>query len=104
MKVTSDHWLMLGVCSLKVLHEGLLMPVLLYGSETMLWRQKQWPRIRAVQMDNFKGLFGIQRIYRVLNAWIRELCGIVKGADEVFFIGLVILKKSRMIGLLKECM
>ena len=35
---------------MRVLHEGLLMPVLLYGSETMIWREKERSRIRAVQM------------------------------------------------------
>ena len=32
----------------RVLHEGLLLPVLLYGSETMIWREKEKSRIRAV--------------------------------------------------------
>ena len=33
-------------------------------------------------MDNFKGLLGIRRIYRVPNARVRELCGVKKGLDE----------------------
>ena len=28
------------------------MPVLMYGSETMIWREKERSRIRAVQMDS----------------------------------------------------
>ena len=45
---------MLGVCSLSVLvlHETLLVPVLKYGSETMLWKKEDRSRIRTVQMDN----------------------------------------------------
>ena len=36
-----------------VLHESLLVPVLMYGSETMVWtEEKERSRIRAVQMDN----------------------------------------------------
>ena len=35
-------------CS-RVLHETLLVPVLMYGSETMLWREKERSRVRAVQ-------------------------------------------------------
>ena len=40
----------------------LLMPVLMYGSETMIWREKDKSRIRAMQMDNLRGLLGIRRI------------------------------------------
>ena len=58
----------------KVLHETLLVPVLLYGSETF--------RVRAVQMDIIRGLLGIRRMDRVPNAWIRKLCGVKKGLDE----------------------
>ena len=38
----------------RVLHETLLVPVLIYGSETMLWKEKSRFRIRAVQMDNLR--------------------------------------------------
>ena len=31
-----------------VLYESLLVPVLMYGSETMLWKKKERSRIRAV--------------------------------------------------------
>ena len=55
------------------------MPVLMYGSE-MLWKERS--RVRAVQMDTLRGLLGIRRIDRILNAWIRELCGVRKGLDE----------------------
>ena len=57
------------------------MPVLMHDSEIMLWREKR-SRLRAVQMDNLKGLLGIRRIDRVPNARIRELCGVRKGLDE----------------------
>ena len=64
---------MLGISSFSVLvlHEILLVHVI-YGSETVLWK-KERSRIRAVQMDNLRGLLGIKRMDRVLNAWIREL-------------------------------
>ena len=54
----------------RVLHESLLMPVLTYGSEIMI-RKKEMSRIRAVQMDNLKGLLGIRRMDKVPNARIR---------------------------------
>ena len=33
-------------------------------------------------MDNLRGLLGITRMERVLNAWIRKFWGVVKGVDE----------------------
>ena len=40
----------------RVFYESLLVPVLIYGSETMIWKEKARSRIRAVQMDNLRGL------------------------------------------------
>ena len=55
----------------------------MYGNETMLWKEKERFRIRAVQMDNLRGLLGIRRMDRVSNARIRELCGVKKGLEEM---------------------
>ena len=66
----------------RVLHETLLVPVLMYGSETMIWKEEERSRIRAVQMDKIRCLLGIRRMDRVPNARIRELCGMAKGVDE----------------------
>ena len=66
----------------RLLHETLLAPVLTYGSETMLWKEKEKSRVRSVQMNNLKGLLGIRRMDRVLNTQIWELCGVKKGLDE----------------------
>ena len=44
------------------------MPALKYCSETMIWKEKERPRIRAVQMDNLRGLLGIRRMDTVPNA------------------------------------
>ena len=35
-----------------VLHETLLVPILMYGSEKMIWKEKERSRIKAVHMDN----------------------------------------------------
>ena len=53
---------MLDICSLNVLvfHETLLVPVLMYSIETMLWKERS--KIRAVQMENLRGLLGIKKI------------------------------------------
>ena len=53
----------------RVLHETLFVPVLMYGSETMLWKEKERSRIRAVQMDNLRGLLGIRRIDEGVLRW-----------------------------------
>ena len=61
---------MLRFCRLSVLflHETLLLPVLMYGSEAMLWKEKERSRFRAVQMDKLRGLLGSRRMDRVPNA------------------------------------
>ena len=46
----------------KVLDESLLVPVLTYGSETVIWKEEEMSRIRAVQMDNLRDLLGIRRM------------------------------------------
>ena len=61
---------------------SLLLPILTYNSETMIWREKKWSRIRAVQKDNLRSLLGIRRMNKVLNARIRLLCGVTKGVEE----------------------
>ena len=60
----------------------MLVPVLMYDSETMLWKKKERFRVSAVKMDNLRGLLGIRRMDRVPNSRIRELCGVRKGLDE----------------------
>ena len=54
----------------------------MYGSETMLGKEKERSSNRAVQMNNLRGLLGITRMDRVPNTWIRELCGVKKGVNE----------------------
>ena len=57
----------------RFLDESLLVPDLMCGSERMLWKVGR-SGIRAVQMENLRGLIGIRRMDRVLNTWVRELC------------------------------
>ena len=68
--------------SARVFHESLLVPVLMYGSETVIWKEKGKSRIRAVQMDNFRGLLVIMGMDKLPNTQIRELCGVTKWVDE----------------------
>ena len=51
----------------RVLHEILLVHVLMYGSETMLWKERKKSRIRAVQLDNLRGFLGIRKTDRIPN-------------------------------------
>ena len=49
----------------------------------MICREKEdGSRIKTAQMDNLRGLLGIRRMDKFLNAWIRELCRMTKGVDE----------------------
>ena len=64
------------------LHESLLVHVLAFGSETIIWRKKEKFRIRAVHMESLRGLLGIRRMDKVQNARIRHFCGVTKGVDE----------------------
>ena len=61
--------------------ETLLISVLMYGRETMLCKEER-SRIRAVQIDNLRGLLGVRRMDMFPNAWVRELCRVKKGLDE----------------------
>ena len=60
----------------RVVHETLLVPVLMYGNETMLWKEKEISRIRTVQMDNLRGLLGI----RTMDKGIKEFYGVRSGS------------------------
>ena len=56
-----------------VLYESLQIPFLTYGNETMIWREKERSRIRAVQVDKLKGLLAIRKMGKVPNARTRQL-------------------------------
>ena len=92
----------------RVLHESLLVPVLLYGSETTLWKEKKRSRVRTVQVNSLRGLLGIRRMDRFPNARIRELCRVKKGLDERidegFSSGSAMWRGWRGIGLPRESM
>ena len=66
----------------RVLHESLLVSVLIYGSEKMIWREKESSGIWVIQMDNLRFLLDIKRMDKVPNLRIRQLCGVTKYVDE----------------------
>ena len=51
----------------KVLYETLLMPVLVYGSETIVWKEEERSRIRVVQIYDLRGLLDIRKLDKVLD-------------------------------------
>ena len=65
---------MLGVSSLsgRVLPEVYLLNVLIYSSETIICKEKEKSRIRAIQMGNLKSLLNIRRMGKVPNVWVRN--------------------------------
>ena len=75
----------------------------MYGSETMLWKEKERSRVRAVEMDSLRGLLGNRRMDRVLNAWLRELCRVKKGLDERNDEGVLWWRGWRGVGLPRDC-
>ena len=85
---------MLEICSLGVLilHE-LLVPVLIYGSDTMLWKEDR-SRIRAEQMDNLRRLLDIRRMDRIKG----KMKGLMKACSG----GSTTWKEWRMIGFPRE--
>ena len=77
------------------------MPVLMYGSEIMIWEENERSRIKAVQMDKLRGLLCIRRTDKVPN-------GVTKVTDErlrkVFSGGSAMLREWRMTRLLRGSM
>ena len=57
----------------RLLNESLLLPVLIYGSETIIWKEEERPGISVVQMDSLRGLLSIGKMDKVPKARIREL-------------------------------
>ena len=48
----------------------------------LIWREEERSRIRAVQMNNFRGLLGVRRMDKVPNARIRQFYRVKKGVAE----------------------
>ena len=74
---------MLGICSLSVLESCMKHCLCLFLCiAPRQWYGKRISRVRAVQIDNLRGLLGIRRMDRVSNAWIWVLCGAKKDLNE----------------------
>ena len=67
--------------SARLMHEDLVVPVLIYGSETMVWRRKVLG-LGSYGWIIFRCLLGIRRIDKMPNARVRELCEVKKRRNE----------------------
>ena len=59
----------------RVLHEALLVDVLMYNSERMIWNGMERSSMRAAQMENLRDLLGIRRVDKCTNkglVWSEE--------------------------------
>ena len=70
-------------CARATIHNVVLVPTLLYGSETICLKEKEMSRIRALEMDCLRSIVDVRRIDRVRNADVRKVCGVQKGIDEI---------------------
>ena len=48
----------------------------------MIGREKERSRVRAVPVDNLRGVLGIRRMDKVPNGRIRQLCDVKNIVDE----------------------
>ena len=65
-----------------ILHDSLMVPVLTYGSETVIWREKEWSRIRDVQIYNLRGVLGIRRMAKFSECMDKALVQSDEKIDE----------------------
>ena len=58
------------------IHNGVLVPTLMYGSESWVWQKRHESRVNAVEMRSLRSMSGIKLTDRVRNSVIREKCGL----------------------------
>lgn len=58
------------------IHNGVLVPTLMYGSESWVWQKKNESRINAVEMRSLRKICGVKLSDRVSNEVIRKRCGL----------------------------
>jgi hypothetical protein len=57
-------------------HNGVLLPTLMYGSESWVWQKKHTSSVNAVEMRALRSMIGVKLSDRVRNEVIREECGV----------------------------
>jgi hypothetical protein len=66
----------LSIQCARALHEGVLLPTLLYGNETLSMYERDASRLQAVEMSLLRSAIGVTRRDRIRNENIREVCGV----------------------------
>ncbi len=64
------------------LRNSILMPALIYGSETWLWNRTQQSRVCVVEMSYLRAACGVTRWYGESNESVYEKCGMRTCAIE----------------------
>ena len=85
-KVSSAIWLLMDFRDLlsecvRVLQEGLIVSILIHGSDTGEWRKRR-AKIRAVHMNSLQIFMRISHIDRVIHAQVKEFCGVKEELGE----------------------
>jgi hypothetical protein len=63
-------------------HNGVLLPTLMYGSEIWVWQKKHTSRVNAVEMRALKNMIGVKLSDRVRKEMIREECAVKKKCNN----------------------
>jgi hypothetical protein len=66
----------------RALHEGVLVPTLLYSNETLTVYERDVSRLQAVEMSLLRNMIGVTRWDRHRNEEIREWCGVSVSLSE----------------------
>jgi hypothetical protein len=64
-------------------HSGVLLPTLIYGSESWVWQKKHTSRVNAVEMRALSSMIGVKLSGRVRNEVIREECGVKEDVTKI---------------------
>ncbi|XP_063542355.1 uncharacterized protein LOC134750982 [Cydia strobilella] len=57
-------------------HRGVLVPTLMYGSESWVWQKRHQSQVNAVEMRALRSVCGVRLQDRIRNSVIREKCGL----------------------------
>ncbi|KAM3959351.1 LOW QUALITY PROTEIN: uncharacterized protein ACR2FA_006652 [Aphomia sociella] len=60
-------------------HNSVLIPTLMYGSESWVWQKRHESRINAVEIHSLRSMSGIKLSDRVRNNVIRDVSGLKEG-------------------------
>ncbi|KAF1010546.1 MAG: hypothetical protein GAK29_05048 [Acinetobacter bereziniae] len=65
-------------------YKSVVLPTLLYGSESWVCKAQHMSKINAVGMDFLRSVCGKTRMDRVRNEWVRKECGVRLSVSDVY--------------------